>query len=197
MGGHHFDQQIAKSLKCEIHEASTQRHAFGQPLSRSVGEDESSQEELMSHGAEQDSASKAGLAEDSDSPVAVATRPTNPETIEGHLPVPMCGSAQSIIERYDLAEQVDTLVDEVSMCMRYHRGLFGNLPIAKAVFVGGDSRQAWLTRTIAEHLTMESSVGDPLRRFAKTKLFTPGFNLNEPRPGWAVACGLCHAPTDQ
>ncbi|MCZ6835284.1 MAG: pilus assembly protein PilM [Planctomycetota bacterium] len=195
LGGHHLDQQIAKILKCEIHEASTQRQSFEQPLSRSEISDEAS-ESMSGETPVRANAAKNGDSKGTDSSTVTAIDRRQQENSDDLLPVPMCGSARSVIERYELDELADTLVDEISMCLRYHRGMFNNVPISKVVFVGGEARQSWLTRTIADYLTIEARVGDPLRQFADTELFTPGLNLNEPRPGWAVACGLCHAPTD-
>ena len=38
--------------------------------------------------------------------------------------------------------------------------------------------------------------GDPLARYLANGVSeTPGLTLGQPQPGWAVACGLCNAPT--
>ena len=113
------------------------------------------------------------------------------------LPVPASTEAASIIQRFEFTELIDTLVDEISMCLRYHRGLYPNLPISRVFLVGGESRQAWLTSTITDHLSMDTFVGDPLQRFAgEGGPYTPGLSLDEPHPGWAVAWGLGFAPND-
>lgn len=178
VGGHHFDQQLAAATKCQLHEAAVQRQSLEQPLARPTA------------GAPATAPTADGGT------VATATERKSGQAAD-LIPVPMCAMATAIIDRYNFADLIDTVVDEISMCLRYHRGLYPDLPIARTIFVGGDARQPWLTRSIADHLTMDAYVGDPLRRYADTKRFTPGLNLEEPHPGWVVACGLCHAPNDQ
>jgi hypothetical protein len=46
-------------------------------------------------------------------------------------------------------------------------------------------------------LRLPAQVGDPLARYRSEQgVTTPGVNVDEPQPGWAVPCGLCIAPTD-
>ena len=83
------------------------------------------------------------------------------------------------------------------MCVRYHHSLFRDQAINKVVFLGGESRNIKLCQHIARELRLPAQLGDPLTRFQhKRSLRTPGLALGQPQPGWAVACGLCNAPTD-
>ncbi len=95
----------------------------------------------------------------------------------------------------DFSEQLDTISDELSMCLRYHQALFPNASIDRVLFVGGEARQAWLCKHLVDNLRLRSQLGDPLARL-KGGVRTPGLNRNQPQPGWAVPCGLCTAPTD-
>jgi len=194
VGGHSFDQQIARIARCDEHEAAAQRHSLERPLTRAAARAPAA--EAPAPVAAARTAGPPSAVDSAAASATVAERRLS-ATPDDLIPVPMCATAPAIIDRYRLGELVDTVVDEISMCLRYHRGVFANLPVTRAIFVGGDARQAWLTRTIADHLSMNAYVGDPLRRFAGAELFTPGLNLAEPRPGWSVACGLCHAPSDQ
>ena len=84
------------------------------------------------------------------------------------------------------------------MCLRYHKGLFPNHEITRTIFIGGESNQSWLSGHINTHLGLHSYIGDPLARFAdRGATLIPDMSMNEPQPGWSVACGLCAAPSDQ
>ncbi len=97
----------------------------------------------------------------------------------------------------ELAELGHALADELSMCVRYHQSLFRGHSIDRMIFLGGESRNITLCQQIAKHLNLPAQLGDPLTRFeTKRALRTPGLSLGQPQPGWAVACGLCVAPTD-
>ena len=96
-----------------------------------------------------------------------------------------------------MLELLDVLGDEISMSISYHKGLFPDAAIERLIFLGGESRQIWLCRHLTRQLGLPAQLGDPLSRFhPAVGLETPGLDLGEPQPGWAVACGLCQAPTD-
>jgi hypothetical protein len=83
------------------------------------------------------------------------------------------------------------------MCLRYHQGLFPDRTINRVIFLGGESRQMWMCRSIVSGLHASAQLGDPLARMSHDDVpATPNLNLQEPQPGWSVACGLCTAPTD-
>ncbi len=193
IGGHHFDQQMAQTLKCELHEAATQRYTLEQPLTRESATSMNDASPDDPEGA----AMQANGETDKPGHVAIAIDRRTDVAAAELLAVPESAEAASIIQRFEFTELIDTLVDEISMGLRYHRGLYPNLPISRVFLVGGESRQAWLTRTITDHLKMDTFVGDPLRRFAGAgSPYTPGLSLDDPNPGWAVACGLSFAPSD-
>ncbi len=97
----------------------------------------------------------------------------------------------------DLTELLETMADELSMGLRYHRALFPNRPINRMIFLGGEARQTWLCQHLICELRLPAQLGDPLARLRQQEsIKTPGLSLDEPQPGWAVACGLAIAPTD-
>jgi type IV pilus assembly protein PilM len=110
----------------------------------------------------------------------------------GPAPMGGGGGAPSV----DLSEQLDTICDELSMCLRYHQGLYPQASIDRVIFVGGEARQTWLCKHLVDNLRLRAQLGDPLAKLKTSGVRTPGLNRNQPQPGWAVPCGLCTAPTD-
>jgi type IV pilus assembly protein PilM len=91
----------------------------------------------------------------------------------------------------------DSLAEELSMCLRYHQSLFRDRKVERVIFSGGEARDIGLCQHIAKALRLPAQLGDPLSQLQyKRSLRTPGLALGQPQPGWAVACGLCSAPTD-
>ncbi len=107
------------------------------------------------------------------------------------------GTATQAPPDAEVIEIANSIVDELSMCVRYHQSLFRDRKIDQIVFLGGEARNIALCQTIAKELHLPAQLGDPLTRFeSKRSLRTPGLALGQPQPGWAVPCGLCIAPTD-
>ena len=97
----------------------------------------------------------------------------------------------------DLTEPLEILVDEVSMCLRYHRMLFPDRPVEKVIFVGGGSRQRLVCEHLARSLRLAAQSVDPLARLARSgKVPCEGVDVTAPQPSWAVAVGMCLSPTD-
>lgn len=203
IGGQHFDQQIAKTLKCDLAEAAERRKEFQFPIMRSETE-----EMAETAAGEASSTIEAGVGDD-DSATSLegeqdhAATATSYDRRSGELPREFVvfesnDSCEKEIRKYDFEELLDTLTDELSMCLRYHKGLFPNHEITRTVFIGGESNQSWLSGYISSHLGLHSYIGDPIARFAdRGATLIPDMSMNEPQPGWSVACGLCTAPSDQ
>jgi hypothetical protein len=103
----------------------------------------------------------------------------------------------ALVQKANLGEVLDTLTDEILMCLRYHHTLFNGRGINRVIFVGGETRQSWLCQHIVKVLRLSAQLGDPLARLTiGESMDTPGLVLGRPQPGWAVACGLCASPTD-
>lgn len=97
----------------------------------------------------------------------------------------------------DLTEPLETLTDEVAMCLRYHDSIFPGRRVNRSIFVGGEARHRGLCQHIARTLRLPAQVADPLARLARTGGEpAPGVDLGAPQPGWTVAFGLVLAPTD-
>lgn len=97
----------------------------------------------------------------------------------------------------DLSEPLEILTDEVRLCLRYHASQFPNRRVERVVFVGGEAKHRGLTQHLARALRLPAQVADPLARVARTgKEPVAGMDLKQAQPGWAVALGLCLAPTD-
>lgn len=95
-------------------------------------------------------------------------------------------------------ELIESLIDEVQLCVGYHRSLFADRPIEKVVFLGGEARHVELCRRIARALRLPAQLADPLVRLVrKTSGKAPvGIDLRQTQPGWAVPLGLCSLPTN-
>ena len=103
----------------------------------------------------------------------------------------------SPIEELSLKEVIDTMTDELSMCVRYHDGLFPGRQIDRVVMVGGEARQNWLCRTLVKSLRLPGQLGDPLARLAySSNSNVTGLTFGQPQPGWAVPCGLTACSID-
>ena len=77
---------------------------------------------------------------------------------------------------------VERLVQEVSLCVRYHSVTFRGQPLARLVLGGGEASPA-LMETLAARIDVKCELGDPLRLF--------DVNLPANRRGqWDVATGL-------
>lgn len=203
VGGQHFDHQIAKVLKCDLAEAIQCRKEFQIPIMRSehaeTAETASGEASATRRIGDSDDDSAASLSEDQDH---VATM-TSYDRRSGEVPGEFVsfvtnGSSEEEIRKYDFEELLDTITDEISMCLRYHKGLFPDQEITRTVFIGGESTQSWLSGHIRNQLGMNAYIGDPIARFAdRGATHIPNISMDEPQPGWTIVCGLCTAPSDQ
>lgn len=101
------------------------------------------------------------------------------------------------VKRPDLSEPLEILMDEISMCLRYHAGLHPQRKVDTAVFLGGEATHLPLCTHIARGLRLKAHTADPLARVGRTgKESLAGADLRRASPGWAVPLGLCLAPTD-
>ncbi len=124
-------------------------------------------------------------------PVAGAPAPT-PEPRANPAPGAPTGTAQ-----LNLTEPLETLSDEILMCLRYHESVFPGQKPARVVFVGGEARHRGLCTFIARRLRIPAQVADPLARLSRTGSEPcKNLDLSVPQPGWAVALGLCLSPAD-
>lgn len=200
VGGRHFDQLIAQTLHCDQATARAHRLALQPtPMKRAATPHANQSGTAMLRTA-------AALAEAHGADVEPAPAAQSVSTMNdrraGSVPIELTCAVQpkSITAEntnVDLSELLDTVTDELSMSLRYHRGMFQDRAVDRVIFLGGESRQLWLCQHVVKELRLPAQVGDPLARYRSEQgVTTPGVNLDEPQPGWAVPCGLCIAPTD-
>lgn len=99
--------------------------------------------------------------------------------------------------RSNLTEPLETITDEVQMCLRYHAAQFRSQRVERAIFIGGESRHRGLCQHIARALRLPAQMADPMARVARSGQEPAlGIDLKQPQPGWSVTLGLCLSPTD-
>jgi Tfp pilus assembly PilM family ATPase len=214
IGGKHFDQLIANTVHCDV--PSARVHRLAQPGSLLQSSAAKRPAATFNEGTALLNVATAKAAEaEQQARAESAAQGSSQETTTiavdrrvGAVPPELAYAVEGrdvpkMAVNVDVSELLDTITDELSMCLRYHQSLFGESgggagrPINRAIFVGGEARQAWLCQHIVKELRVPAQMGDPLARFdASQNPPTPGLTLGQPQPGWAVACGLCNAPTD-
>lgn len=201
IGGRHFDQLISSSLHCDTAAARAHRMSLRsvKPAAAStaapVSAAAASAVAEAAHGGAAEAHGQSSMA-NHQSATTLAERRVGalPPELKPALAPDKCEPGAPTV---NLSELLDTITDEMSMSLRYHQGLFPQRAIDRAIFVGGESRQAWLCQHIVRSLRVPAQLGDPLARLdARHAPPTPGAELTPPQPGWAVACGLCASPTD-
>ncbi len=92
-------------------------------------------------------------------------------------------------------DALECLTDELQLCLRYHQSLFGDRPVEKLVFLGGEAQQVAICQRIAKALRIGAQLGDPLARVTRGGMTAGkgpvGVDIRKPQPGWAVPLGLC------
>jgi type IV pilus assembly protein PilM len=112
-------------------------------------------------------------------------------------PAPSAPGAPAGVAPLNLSEPLETLTDEILMCLRYHESVFTGQRPSRVVFVGGEARHRGLCTFIAKRLRIPAQVADPLARLARTgNEPCKNLDLGVPQPGWAAALGLCLSPAD-
>ncbi len=201
IGGRHFDQIIAKALNCDLAHARAHRMSLEGPVAKPSGPRVNT-----ANGGESaallETAAKAFAADpEKDRPPAATAE--QPDRRVGMVAPEYCHDVEAGEDLHhkaanvDLTELLDTIADELSMCLRYHQGLFPDRAIDRAIFLGGEARQVWMCQHVVKSVRVPAQLGDPLARMShEDTQTTPGLNLEDPQPGWSVACGLCTSPTD-
>jgi type IV pilus assembly protein PilM len=199
LGGRHLDQIIATALKCDLSIAQAHRlsASTGQEYPRSprYGTDEELPEgmAIFKSAFAQAAAEQAATASAGQTTTAERRAGRVPPELRHHVPPQEAQHNLNV----DLSEPMDTIADELSMSIRYHRALFPRRPIDRVIFLGGEARQPWLCQHVIHVLSLPAQMGDPLARLRRDDSIKPaGFSLDEAQPGWAVPYGLCTAPTD-
>lgn len=175
-GGHAIDESIAKQSSCSMSEARAKRLAVSgvmaverKPVPVAAGINDQTHDRRGLGGTPE------GLSEE------VARLP---KTAAGPSDV-------------NLTEALETITDDVSMCLRYHAAQFPGRKVDRLVFVGGEARHRGLCQEIARRLKLPAQMADPMARIGRTGSEpSSGVDMKQPQPGWSVAVGLCLSPTD-
>lgn len=202
MGGKFLDEAICRQTHCTIEEARAQRREMDATILASSGPTQAqptltregtltmsgSLEATVTRGERIDArANSSGAGADRR---GVATDVFSPELSTQPLRAFSPPKA-------DLREPLEILTDDIGLSLRYYSSLFPTKPVERAVFVGGEAVHRGLCQHIARAIRLPAQVADPLAAVARTgKETTPGVDLKQPQPGWAVVLGLCLAPTD-
>lgn len=204
VGGQHFDQLIAKQIGCSIPEAHAHRMAIDESSWERPGVLHAPVASVAHSGQSDDMARLSAAMAKSSSEAPHLERRTGDVTViegerrKGQAPPALAVSVNTKpddgkpLGHVDVTELLETIADELSMCLRYHRGLFPSYNIDRTILVGGEARQKWLCQHVVRSLRLPAQLGDPLARLksASEPIKTPGLDLNLPQPGWAVVCGL-------
>ena len=205
IGGRHFDQHIASTLHCDMASARAHRlsmQSIEEATASCRAGSATGQGSAITNVAVNEAAaggSKSAPLQAQGNGAAVSLEE---DRRVGALPPELnnplaAGDSPKPVVNVDLSELLDTITDELSMCLRYHQGLFPDRRIDRAIFLGGETRQMWLCQHIVKVLRLPAQMGDPLARLDRAReVRTPGLILDAPQPGWAVACGLCMTPPD-
>lgn len=98
---------------------------------------------------------------------------------------------------FDLGEHLETLTDEIAMCLRYYEAMFPGKRVDRAILFGGEARHRGLCQHIARKIRLPAHVADPLARMGRTgKESVRGVDFTTPQPGWTIPFGLSLCPTD-
>ncbi|MCL4209310.1 MAG: pilus assembly protein PilM [Phycisphaeraceae bacterium] len=196
IGGWHFDQRIADTLHCDLATARAHRVAAAEESLRAATL-------AGSRAATTGSAIlDTGLIRAHEAREAGAVSTAVATDRRG------AGRPRSLLEAgertgtalapggVDCGDLVDSIVDELAMCLRYHQSFFESRPASRVIFTGGEARQLELCRVIAERLELPAMLGDPLARVKVEGGDAGNVAFGRVQPGWSVACGLC-AGSDQ
>lgn len=218
LGGRHFDAAVAAQFKCDAASAHARRLAASEVVVKpgagaapapsaaaeagggmallAAGMNKANVEKVQGEGGAE-GATPAGAVDVA--AVMMDRRSGKPAAGMGEISAdaPVQPAAPISGGCVDLAEQLETLTDEIAMCLRYHESLFPGKRPDRVVFTGGEARHRALCQHVARVLRMNAQLADPLARLGRDSgAVISGVDLNGPQPGWAVALGVALAPTD-
>jgi type IV pilus assembly protein PilM len=174
-GGDHFTRAVAAAMSLTFEDAKLLRI---QSAAQSPADERSEPRQVEKPPVEQ-SFALLGAA----SPPSEPVKPTHRDP--RHVQVEQaCG------------EPLTRLIEELSLCRRYHESTFPNRPVDRLIFIGGEARQRWLCQRIARQMQLAAQIGDPMVRMNRTTEvgIESGIDRRHPQPGWAVALGLTMGP---
>jgi len=181
LGGYSLDEQLSRQLNCTVKEARKRRWQLNEGIAPAAS---------LSMAAKSSTRNLEDLNVIIDRREGLATAGLG-GTVNSMDHVDMCPP------ECDLSESIDILTDEVRMCLRFHYAQFPDKKVERVIFIGGEARHRGLCQQIAKALKLPAQIADPFSRIIKTgKEELCEIDITKPQPGWAVALGLCLAPTD-
>lgn len=191
MGGRHLDEIVAMHLRCDLAYARKERNEVDQTFTPAAPK------VAKAAGLEASKADGGASSTGGGATVAIEQRGTGQSPAGFTREVLAEPAAAMAPQSVNLTEPLETITDEVLMCLRYHASQFPGKRVDRAVFIGGEARHRGLCQHIARTLKLPAQMADPMARVARTgQEPTIGVDLKQAQPGWAVALGLCLSPTD-
>lgn len=204
IGGWHLDQAVARRLGLDLRQARAHRLATVTSPSRIRSSSGADAHGRQGAPPQVPTAPGPALRDGVATPGHDGSGPHSPRSAErrsGH-PAPGLGPDLTAhptvpLGPADLAETLETLTDEIAMCLRYHEALFPERRVQRAIFFGGEARHVGLCQHVARTLRLSAQVADPMSAVAhEGHEPTVGVDFRQPQPGWTMTLGLCLAPTD-
>jgi type IV pilus assembly protein PilM len=177
VGGNELNAAVASVMKCNLDDARLLRlkHAASEPA--------------PVDGRDQRNVTAPPAAVESIFPGLGPTAAPAAEPTPGAQPEP------------DRVEQacitvINRMVEELTLCRRYHESTFSAKPVQRLIFIGGEARQRWVCQRIAREMGLAAQVGDPLVRMGRISEIPieSGLDRRLPQPAWSVAIGLSFGP---
>jgi len=204
VGGFQFDKSTARTYGCSFREARERRAAHTAQIDnpnrkeKAAAAKSAAQRHKVDGGQDEVLSDTALLMEDepvyeggdSGTERRYGAPPRNLTSLDSQkAPIAEAGAS--------VRDLMEAIADEVQLCVHHHRALFPDRTIDRLVFTGGEATRTDLCGQIAERAGIEAQVADPLTVLSRPKgVRVSGVDLSKPAPGWAVALGLCNAPTD-
>jgi Tfp pilus assembly PilM family ATPase len=178
VGGRHFDQRIADALNCDLEAARAHRLDSGSS-------------EPSSPQPPPQSASGMPLIDAMDHEGGSMQTMERRTRDQAESLGPNLNAAPAVTSHVDLSEVIETLVDDLRLCLRHHADAWPQAQVARVIFTGGEARQEWLCRNIVQRLNLAGQIGDPLARLACDPASTPLVDwIDRPKPDWSLVSGL-------
>lgn len=190
IAGRALDHELAQQWGCPIVEARQRRLAAPQ---------ESSVHTTDIHEPSEAAGEAQGLARmRAGVPTDTAHGPSLSAAVADASPQGEPDGDPTAILRGAESAHLDALAEEIRMCLRYFNALFPSEKIERIIFLGGESRNLEMCKTIARGLRLPAQIADPLTPLEKPKSEKriSGVDVSVPQPGWAVPLGLTAARTD-
>lgn len=192
VGGDHFVRQLSDQMKIEPAAAKLLRNQQAADAANQLAANTPAEQPFIGPPdarGRRDATHKLGKVLDESAqlePASTAAATATATALAGAHPI------------VDDAELLETLIDEMQLCIGYHASVFADRPVEKIVFLGGESRQLGTCQKIAKALRLPAQLGDPLARLVRSPGTPPpaGVDLRQSQPGWAVPLGLCLLPTN-